>query len=294
MIHGQSRQIFEGNMLVVNWMRERLFLIVTAAILVGAGAGALGEEASPLDTVLDAGDRSLMRRQAAVGELEWRLTDKEFEALSAFLGRSDLEDALPPDQLNALKNEVINVLKNQPRRDPNPLIAHLMALYAAPEQDGVLRDYCIQHLGTMYPGTSSSNREALNRLLWEAVGRKHGPTAGTALIALANNIGADISPASVADQAIAISGDGSYSDAARTTAIQIAARLGDTRTVSLAREIAFERGAVPLRVSAIAAVGALGNEHDLPQLQPLADSTEIRLRTAASAAIRRIEQRLGE
>jgi hypothetical protein len=243
--------------------------------------------ASSLNVVLAPSGHSLMERQEAVGKVGANLADDEFGALVQFLARTPQEDSLAPDELNALKNEVINALKNQ-KRDPNPLINQLIVLYREPGQDEVLRDYCIQHLGTLYPAGTVTNRESVRQLFSEATDVKRGSIAGTALIAIANNRGADIISQSIADKAIAIAEDAAYGEAPRITALQIGAKLNDARVLPVAREIAFGGSGVPLRVSAIAAIGTMGDESDLAKLEPLANSTDIRLRTAATAAVKKL------
>ena len=58
-----------------------------------------------------------------------------------------------------------------------------------------------------------------------------------------------------------------------------------TRT---AREVAASDAAVMLRVSAIAAIGLLGNAEDMPLLSRYERSSDTRLRTASISAIGRI------
>jgi HEAT repeat protein len=110
--------------------------------------------------------------------------------------------------------------------------------------------------------------------------------------ALANNSGTTEMPVrQVTDKAVAMAGDAAYGEAARITALQICAKLSDTRVLLPAREIAFGKYGAPLRVSAIAALGAMGDGSDLAQPKPLAQSTDIRLRTAAAAAVKKLSDR---
>lgn len=121
---------------------------------------------------------------------------------------------------------------------------------------------------------------------------KQSSIPGTALIAIANNAGTTEIPVRlVTDKAVAMVGDSAYGEAARITALQICAKFNDPRVLSPAREIAFSKCGVPLRVSAIAALGAMGDGSDVTRLKPLAQSTDIRLRTAAAAAVKKLNDR---
>ena len=258
---------------------------------IGAGYGQVekpGEPnvASSLDAVFMQ-NSSLLERQAAVRNLGRGLEDDEYSALLEFLAGKPSDDALPADQLVVLKNEVVNKLKNQ-ERDPAELIRSLIAMFGEATQDEVWRDYCIQHLGTLYKAAQGTDRERVRKLFFQATELKQGSIPGTALIALANNAGPDIASQAIADKALAIAEDTAYGDAARITALQIAAKQNDARILSVARETAFGSAGAPLRVSAIAVLGMMGDKTDLTKLEPLANSTDIRLRTAAAAAVKKL------
>ena len=244
--------------------------------------------------VLGDGGRGLMERQDAVGQLDNRLSDEEYKALFQFLARKPMEDALTSDELDALKNEVVNCLKNQ-GRNPAELIRRLVVLHQDESQGEVWRDYCVQHLGTLYKAAEGADREATRKLLFQATELMQSSIPGTALIALANNSGTTEMPVrQVTDKAVTMAGDASYGEAARITALQICAKFSDMRVLLPAREIAFGKYGAPLRVSAIAALGAMGDGSDLDQLKPLVQSTDIRLRTAAAAAVKKLSEKAEE
>lgn len=244
-----------------------------------------------LRVVFGEGGEGFLTRQGAVQQLGSGLSDQEIAALYHLLYRKVGEDSLQAAELNALKNEVANALKTQ-RRSPAVLIRHLTALFDDRTQDPVWRDYCVQHLGTMYRATEGPDRTSLRELLWSAAEEKQRGLAGTALIALLNNLeAADIDRQAVADKALAIAGGRQdYSDGARVTALQICAKLGDGRALPLARSLADGAQAVPLRVSAIAAIGTLGDATDRPLLEKYSQSTDIRLRTAGASALAKLRK----
>ena len=228
---------------------------------------------------------------ATMGQLGNRLSDEEYKVLPQFLARKPAEEALKPDELDALKNEVVNCLKNQ-ERNPEELIRQLVVLFQDESQGEVWRDYCVQHLGTLFKAAEGADRDATHKLLFQATELRQSSIPGTALIAIANNSGTtEISVRQVTDKAVTMAGDSAYGEAARITALQICAKFNDPRVLSPAREIAFGKYGIPLRVSAIAALGAMGDGSDVTRLKPLAQSTDIRLRTAAAAAVKKLNDR---
>ncbi len=244
-----------------------------------------------LKVVFGAGGESFVVRQEAVQQLGSNLSDLEVEALYHLLYRKAGEDPLQAGELNALKNEVVNVLKKQ-RRNPALLVRHLIAMFDDPAQDAVWHDYCVQHLGTLCRAVEGPDRTAVRELLWRAAEERQSGVAGTALIALVDNLeGTDSDRQMVRDKALAIATAPDYADAARITALQISAKLEDRRILPLARSIAEGGHAVPLRASAIAAIGSLGDSTDRPLLEKYSQSTDIRLRTAAASALNRLAKR---
>jgi len=236
------------------------------------------------------GENYLVRLEA-IRQLGRNLSDEETDALYDFLHREAGEDALSADKLNALKNEVVNVLKRQ-RRHPGKLIRHLVELYRDKAQHPVWRDYCIQHLGTLFAAAQGEQKEAVTDILWSATDEKKSGMAGTALIALTNNRDdLALDAQQIADKALAIAQDGTYSPAARMTAIQICAKLEDRRILPVARAIAQGSGSVALRASAIGAIGLVGGGSDVERIRRYARSSDIRLRTAAGVALERLEKK---
>ena len=94
------------------------------------------------------------------------------------------------------------------------------------------------------------------------------------------------------EEAAEIAGDEGYSDAARITALQVAAKLGNRKVLEVARRIVEGGGyRVPLKVSAVAVLGMLGDEGDVETLRGLRTSSDRRLRKAAEAALERLQGR---
>ena len=233
-------------------------------------------------------DESYMQRSMALKNLPDQLSGEEINALIYLLYQSAGQVGLSPDELNALKNDVMNELKRR-MADMETLAQHLVWLYEDTAQDAVLRDYCIQHLGTLYRKLEGDNKAKVLSVLWMATDDRTSPTAGTALIALADNREyASVSVGELSDKAVAIAGNPGYAVGARVTAVQIGAKLSNPQILPVARKLAGDRSEpVPLRVSAIAAIGMMGDSSDRALLDELASSSDSRLQTAARSAVGR-------
>jgi len=243
-----------------------------------------------LAVVMGLGERTAYSvRSKAVHSLDDDLSGQEIQALYALLNRKKGEDRLKPGHLNALKNDVLNVLGSQSVPPPD-FAGNLMAMYHDLTHDNVWRDYCIQHLGGWYGRADVNDREAIAATLWKATRETKISIAGTALIALASNCSQPgIEKARVTEKALDLSTNPACGHLAKITALQICAQLGEDRVLPTARVIAASKSSVTLRMSAIAAVGTLGDQSDRPMLEEYASSTDVRLRKSARSALTRLK-----
>jgi hypothetical protein len=227
-------------------------------------------------------------RLQAVRALSKALSSNEVHALYGLLNRKSGEDPATPAERNALKNDVVNALKMQ-KVIPADLPARLIAMFNDPAHDAVWRDYCIQHLGSVYADiTPLALQEQARQTLWTAASEKQGSIPGTALIALANQSGQPgFEKARIAALALTLVRSPDYGEPATITAFQICAKLGEQAVLPDARQ-QMSNGSVLIRVSAMACVGFLGDQSDLAALRALESNSDIRLRTAAQAAIKRL------
>jgi len=229
-------------------------------------------------------------RNNAVKSMGKDLAADEIQSLYALLNRKRAENGLKSGHLNALKNSVLNVLGSQ-REPPADYANNLMAMYYDRGHDSVWRDYCIQHLGGWYARAGEKEKQAIAATLWDATKETKLGIAGTALIALASNCDdSGIDTARVAERALTLGTSAECGTLAKITALQICAQLGERKVLPTARSIAGSRSAVTLRMSAIAAVGTLGDESDKPMLSKYAASTDVRLRKAARSALSRLRK----
>lgn len=113
--------------------------------------------------------------------------------------------------------------------------------------------------------------------------------AGTSLIALKrlpDNTQAD--KAAVAEEAYKLMQSSETADLVKVTALQIGSELHDSRFYPLAKTILDSNAEVQLKMSAIAAIGLLGNTSDYALLEKYQRSTDIRFRAAAKQAAKNI------
>ena len=242
-------------------------------------------------TVIDSTLNSKDKRLAALSKLGRSLEDKDVFALIGFLDIYNDADVLPPAKLNALKNDVVNVLRSQ-RKYPESLPWRLVSMYRDKKHDDVWRDYCIQHAGASLSRISNNAaREEIIRLFSEVSANPAVPGSGTALIAMRNMLkSGKADKTAVADVSMKSAASEDAPQGVRVTALQIAAELGHPEAVSVARSLVNDRSkTMHLRVSAIAALGICGDKSDLPVLEKLSSSSNYRLRLAAKAAVGKLK-----
>ena len=93
--------------------------------------------------------------------------------------------ALRVEREAALKNDVLNLLRNQSTL-PDGLVDLLMEMFACNEQPSVVRDYALQHLGALQKDDFDAQRRWSCRDLFVAAAKDiREPFAGTALYSLA-------------------------------------------------------------------------------------------------------------
>jgi len=235
-------------------------------------------------------DAGYVARLRAVHALSDNLSAPEVQALIYFLHRRVSEDSLQPLEFNAVKNDIVNRLMAQ-KAKPVDLNMHLVAMYHDQESDYVWRDYCIQFLAPGYANAWSDEEKALIiDTLWKASKESGKGVAGTALISLsALAASGAVSKEDVSGRAYELLVDARNANVARSTALQVCANLGNRKALTAAREIIASEKDVPLKMSAIAAVGVLGGRDDIALLRPLAESPDNRLRTAAGAALKKLD-----
>ena len=237
-------------------------------------------------------------RLTAIHEAVTHLSDADRQALYTFLlQRSPLDG----DQHNhVLKNMLMDGLcaLNPP---PTGLGDMLAQLYQDKSQNVVLRDYAVQHMIAFYEqmektpddGKPAKQGELsqVRDVLWEALTETDSSIAGSALLGLEHLSGeqSEFDRNRIAKAALQLAGDNNTGELARITAFQVCAQTGLQDAVPLLEQAAQQGQSIPLRISAIGALGTMGNAQAVPLLNSLLNGTEERLKLPARQALERIE-----
>jgi hypothetical protein len=239
-------------------------------------------------------------RLAAVQRLRNSLRPEEKQALYDFLARRSPEDEQQSGHV--LKNAVLNVLVTQPAPLPD-LAEHLARWVQDAHLHVVIRDYALQHVAAFYgeldrapAEVAAASRRVLREALFDALSEHGTSLPGTALLGLARLAEKDeaFDRGRIREAGLALAHDQDAGELARVSALQVCARLGLGEIVPLCAELAAGASSIPLRLSAIAALGQLGGAAELPRLNQLISEKDHRLRPALTLALERIQARLAQ
>jgi hypothetical protein len=236
------------------------------------------------------------QRLKAIDALPVSLTDDDWEALRKFLATPDAMDG---SQMGlAIKNRLMDVLC---ATDPLPPgLGDLFAkIYKNNKQEVVLRDYAVQHLAAYYeqmgpkPDGTKAQQQAKD-ILWEAVNDSHNSIGGTALLAL-NRLSQEFPQGfdqdKIAATALRMAGNPIACELTHITAYQICAQLGNQEALPLVVKAAESGESIPVKLSAISAIGELGGPEQIPLLNNVLDGTQYWLRPAAQKSLDQITSR---
>ncbi len=234
-------------------------------------------------------EKGYYARYAAVNSLGKNLSDKEVNALLYFLHKRPDDDNLSLLEFDSVKNDAVLALIRQ-ANCPDDLVPHLIVMYRDRTFDNVWRAYCIQFMGTIYGKIANEGyRSAVDKVFDEALHDVSG-IPGTTLVMMTDFAGQPgFEKSKIADAARSLCADVRTDNGVRITALQVCARLGDRKVIPVAREIAGNSDNIPLKISAVAALGAFGEPADRELINSLASSGDIRMRTAAKAALKKIK-----
>jgi hypothetical protein len=244
---------------------------------------------------------NLNARMANVRALPRDLSPDEIENLLQLLGQAESSPSVPRGFTVAFKNELILALRNQVR-PVEGLPSALIALFRNQRADVALRDYAVQHLaswceellarGTETSETRQKKQEAF-LVFREALSETSSSIAGTALLSL-HRLPAidDETLVNVSDAATRLLNDANTGELTQITAIQVCAERGQREQLPRIIEVATSHSSVPMRLSAIAAIAALGDSKETETLKAFVRSTDSRLSKAAHTALARLESRL--
>ena len=234
------------------------------------------------------GNTPYVQRIKYVHALGRDLPKDQIDAIYKFLHRKLNEDTLPSLEFNAIKNELTIVLMQQ-RVYPEDLTKNLIEMYYDKSFDKCWRDYCVQFLGQWFPKIhSDTERQRTVKLFYDALEEKDG-IAGTSLIAMSRLTDYQgLEKERVSGEAVKLASDKDSADIVKTSALQVAANLKNKDIVPIARGILKNSKNIPLKMSAMAALGTMGlDSEDRAVIEKYRSSTDVRLRTAAKSALKK-------
>ena len=230
-------------------------------------------------------------RVRLIHRLPSNLAPEQLERCRAFLGSPLAGQPLSDLEFNGLKNELVFALLRQ-REGLTELAELLVRMSRSEETDATWRDYCVQFLGKCYPRINDTkSRESMADALWEALkNQRGGRGAGSAarqLMTLGRTF-PEFPPEKVSAASLEALLDPTCSEETKTALLQVCGILGERAALPAVRTIAELDSSPVLRASAIAAIGMLGDASDLPLLERLAVSGDMRVSIRACSAIDRI------
>ena len=232
-------------------------------------------------------------RVRAIHRLSNLLPKYQVEALYKFLYTRLEKQKLKNLEFNALKNEIVLALMKQ-KIKPADLSGHLVKMYQDKTFDSTWRDYCVQFFGKWYASAPrNKGREEMLKCLWTATTETNNSNAGTAVTMLIRMLNTgDIDKKKLSKAAYKVlTAKGSILPN-KISSLQVCAELNNADALPIARQIVNDSHQNKiLQMSAIAAIGMLGNKSDLPLLYKLQKSPDIRKKAPAKAAIKKINKR---
>lgn len=267
--------------------------IAVLCVSLNFGLGALQAlPMSDVDFIIGDGDRSTYdRRIHKVHALGDNLHPEVQAKLMRYLETEVSAQQLGESALASLKNDIMDKLIAQ-KVFPRSLVALSLAQIDDVSQGDIWREYVGQKFSEMYlrlVKTEDELSDPVLEKLWAETRNSHYIHAGTALLGLSRIMKARperIEKQRFLDAALAVVQGEEYSYPNKITALQVAAKYGDSRVAVEARIVLLApKQPIMLKVSALITLGMVGDESDLPLLQRYAKSPEYRLRKAAKNAL---------
>lgn len=250
---------------------------------------------SAIQTIVNT-NASYEDRLKAIASLSGHLTDSDWEELQPFLLKPDPLDQSQLGQV--IKNQLLDLLcaLNPP---PAGLGGVLTQIYGDQQQNEVIRDYAVQHMAAYYEQMTgqhdhSGTLQSVQKILWEAVNEPVGSIGGTALLALkrlsqeyTNNFDEE----KIAAAALQMADNPIAGELTHITAYQVCGELEIPGALPVVLQAAQTGETIPVRLSAIGALGHLGGPDQIPYLNSVLEEPEDRLKPAANHALAQIMAR---
>lgn len=264
-----------------------LLLVLSSLVL---RAEASGQIQAATFTVITVQRENYGARDRASHALGNRLPAVDVQALLRFLARKPNEDVVSAENLAVLKNNAADALLAQGEL-PAALLSILETTFADADQGEIWREYVVQKFPELVKRTGGVQRERGVAFLHERIADTSYIYAGTALLGLQRlheNEPPLVEGVEVAKAARLVLREDAYASASKISALQILARHEPSEARALARQWLADEHPVMLRVSALATLGQVGEQADREVVARYAESPELRLRTAARAALARL------
>jgi len=237
------------------------------------------------------GDANLNTRLRALRKLGTQLTAGKSDVLSKLLESKYRSFSLNNSQEYVLVNEVLELLGMQ-STDTFDFGHFAGRVISNADEDEVVRDYAVQHLGIWY--AAQPHNENIDNIFWKALEIKNAAIAGTSLLALHRliNIHPQIDAARLADAASSIIRNDTCGSASKVTALRICAAMNAPGTLEYASNVVHNENSLPLRLSAVAALGELGDVGAGKLLQELINNSgDLQIKAAVEAALKKLSQK---
>ncbi len=231
-------------------------------------------------------------RLSAIGRLSPKLSVEERQALYDYLRNSTEDKSLRPGQSHALKNDILNILREQ-EDPPHELTQVLAALWRDRSQPFVIRDYALQHLASWHVEADAVQRPQIIQELRQAAEQTDQSFAGTALIGLhrIRRENPELAMPPLTDQIGLLVHDDTANHLTRITAVQLAGEENSATLRDSLKRIAVDEAQPPmLRIAALGSLGRLGGDDAAGSLARVANGKDIRLAFAARSALAKATQ----
>jgi|GEM_PF-1914731 len=219
------------------------------------------------------------------------MSENDWEQLKKYLLTPNSQDQIQQNQI--LKNRLLDVLcaMNPP---PSELGDVLIQMYQDQKQVEVLRDYAVQHMSAYYEQVSQTiNAAAIQDVLWQATSETSDTIGGTALLALQrlSDEYPNFDKNKIASTALQMAQNLASTEPAQITSYQVCAQLNVPKALPVVLAAAQGGQTVPIKMSAIAALGQMGGPEQKLFLNSILAGSEERLKPAAQASLDKITSR---
>lgn len=245
-------------------------------------------------------NENYLQRVRELNALGTKLSNEEIAGLFAFMEAKEVDMGVDRMSYLSLKNDVLEKLIRQDSV-PAELSQLIVDICNNPAHDALWRDYCVQYMATLYERKRkdegerfvvTAEKDLLVETLWAVVG-SGGDASGSALIGLdeLSRKYSEISRERLLDVSANIVNNNSSESLAKTSAIQICSRAGNKEILPTVRSLAESSESLPLRMSAIAALGDIGEKVDKEYLESLVKTAKAPLLVPAQKSLERLVRR---